>query len=297
VAVHGREDTILKRRAFLGLTAAGVTLPGFIAEAMAQDGERSEIEAPKKLDAALQKAGAAGKPLVVFVAPAGDQAGYDRGQLLGALFAYGSDGLYLDLALFEVVCLSEKEARVKQGAESPLAIIHDTRPYPDPPRTISAEFPVRPEHEFGTSRESARKDLTEWVAPLVKRVREGLVPDSDHLRAYARQASFAIGEDRTRRAERWKDLAGNLTLSETIAATAILRVQMEASHESRDFWKGRLNTIYRERLWDQAPTGARWAKHSGCGITIEGEARNVRIGCGMGHIPEGTRRFLVFYTE
>ena len=49
----------MKRRAFLGLTAAGVTMPAFLAQAFAQDGERSAVEPLEKLNAALLSARAA----------------------------------------------------------------------------------------------------------------------------------------------------------------------------------------------------------------------------------------------
>lgn len=53
----------------------------------------------------------------------------------------------------------------------------------------------------------------------------------------------------------------------------------------------------RKRLTLKPPRGARWAKSYGCGTTIEGEKDNMVIGCGMGHIPEASQRFLYFFTK
>jgi hypothetical protein len=53
----------------------------------------------------------------------------------------------------------------------------------------------------------------------------------------------------------------------------------------------------RKRLKDQPPGGARWADSSGCGATIEGEDDNVAMGCGMGHVPRKSRRFLYFFAK
>lgn len=54
--------------------------------------------------------------------------------------------------------------------------------------------------------------------------------------------------------------------------------------------------LIRDRLVKLPPAGARWAKSHGCGTTIEGEERDYGIGCGMGHVPEKSRRFLYFFT-
>lgn len=42
--------------------------------------------------------------------------------------------------------------------------------------------------------------------------------------------------------------------------------------------------------------GSRWARGSGCGVQIEGEASR-HFGCGMGHVPPLSRRFLHFFTD
>ncbi len=52
----------------------------------------------------------------------------------------------------------------------------------------------------------------------------------------------------------------------------------------------------RERLVKKPPPGTHWANASGCGTQIEGVEQNYAIGCGMGHVPEKSRRFLYFFT-
>ncbi|HTN86455.1 MAG TPA: hypothetical protein VL242_22300 [Sorangium sp.] len=52
----------------------------------------------------------------------------------------------------------------------------------------------------------------------------------------------------------------------------------------------------RARLVKQPPAGAHWASSSGCGTTIEGVEESGAIGCGMGHVPEKSRRFLYFFS-
>jgi hypothetical protein len=51
----------------------------------------------------------------------------------------------------------------------------------------------------------------------------------------------------------------------------------------------------RARLTDHPPVGARWARSSGCGTIVEGQNDNSVFGCGMGHVPEKSQRFLAFF--
>jgi hypothetical protein len=53
----------------------------------------------------------------------------------------------------------------------------------------------------------------------------------------------------------------------------------------------------RARLKDRAPSGTHWANSSGCGTRIEGVSDNVAFGCGMGHVPAKSRRFLYFFSR
>lgn len=51
----------------------------------------------------------------------------------------------------------------------------------------------------------------------------------------------------------------------------------------------------RERLVKKPPPGTHWANASGCGTQIEGVEPRRGIACGMGHVPEKSRRFLYFF--
>ena len=53
----------------------------------------------------------------------------------------------------------------------------------------------------------------------------------------------------------------------------------------------------RHTLKDQPPRGTHWAVSSGCGTRIEGVTDNVAFGCGMGHVPAKSRRFLYFFSR
>jgi hypothetical protein len=53
----------------------------------------------------------------------------------------------------------------------------------------------------------------------------------------------------------------------------------------------------RLRLKDRAPSGTHWAVSSGCGTRVEGVTDNLVFGCGMGHVPAKSRRFLYFFSR
>jgi len=53
---------------------------------------------------------------------------------------------------------------------------------------------------------------------------------------------------------------------------------------------------------EQPPSGSHWANHSGCGpATVENMKDDnddvVGYGCGMGHIPSKSSRFLYFFAK
>jgi hypothetical protein len=52
----------------------------------------------------------------------------------------------------------------------------------------------------------------------------------------------------------------------------------------------------RKRIVKARVPGSRWASSSGCGTHVEGE-EPMAIGCGMGHVPEKSRRFLYFFSK
>jgi hypothetical protein len=52
----------------------------------------------------------------------------------------------------------------------------------------------------------------------------------------------------------------------------------------------------RARLKDKPPPGTKWARHSGCGVDVEGEPPML-VGCGMGSVPKKAQRFLYFFSK
>lgn len=47
----------------------------------------------------------------------------------------------------------------------------------------------------------------------------------------------------------------------------------------------------------RAPLGSCWAQATGCGVILEGRDQQNRMDCGMGYVPEGSRRFLALIDD
>lgn len=53
----------------------------------------------------------------------------------------------------------------------------------------------------------------------------------------------------------------------------------------------------RARLRDKPLAGAPWARTDGCGSIIEGIREHANVGCGMGFVPDLSKRFLYFFSS
>jgi hypothetical protein len=116
--------------------------------------------------------------------------------------------------------------------------------------------------------------------------------------ATARQLDAALEADGGGRmtGDSWEESAkrDDLASDRRIAQMAgLLREALGAD----DAHAATLAAEVRKRLKEQPPAGTRWANSSGCGITIEGDDDNMAMGCGMGHVPRKSRRFLYFFTK
>jgi len=58
--------------------------------------------------------------------------------------------------------------------------------------------------------------------------------------------------------------------------------------------EGRNAETFKARLRERVP-GSHWASEGGCGTTIEGVENQRMYACGMGHVPQRSRRFLYFF--
>ena len=249
----------MKRRHFLGAATAGAAAamwPSWLRQAFA-DAPACESQTAQtagkvgkvgEVASSFRAAQRAGRPLLVLVIPAADDAKYERGQAFGELLNFGRDADLAPLASAEVLCATmEALATVVPGvgAGEPLMVLVDTSQVPARVRRLDAPLRVaRPveagdeSYEQTQARESAAADAR--IETLARLLRSGL----------------GDGKNTARRA-----------------------------------------TEVRERLVKKAPVGGRWAVSQGCGTHVEGAEDNMAIGCGMGHVPEKSRRFLYFFSS
>lgn len=96
--------------------------------------------------------------------------------------------------------------------------------------------------------------------------------------------------------EHWEDSerAENKAVEARIATLgALLRKSLGAASSKEEKTKAE---AVRERLVKKTPPGTYWARAGGCGTQIEGIEDRSMVACGMGHVPEKSRRFLYFFS-
>jgi hypothetical protein len=283
----------MRRRRFLAGAAAGLAAalgPGWLTRAFgdaslersdgragARDAEAFERDRAREVQARLARARRAGLPLLVLVVPRDDARKWERGQAFGEWLNHGSEAELAPLARVEVVCAAMRELPLDGG------VVEDPEPWMvliDPsgraePRLLRAELPAYAEPRARIDPASSEDELfARRVATLAGLVRDALADPTP--------------------AERAPPLAREV----------------------------------RRRLVDRPPPGSHWAVSSGCGTDVEetpeeklareAEERaeeerqqraalaggtisfrsNVSVrGCGMGHVPEKSRRFLWFFAR
>jgi len=120
---------------------------------------------------------------------------------------------------------------------------------------------------------------TERVPATARQLDADLTADAGRMRGDSWEASDKID-----------DAASDRRIAQM---AALLRDALGAD----DAHAATLAAEVKKRLKDKPPAGTRWANSSGCGITIEGDDDNMAMGCGMGHVPRKSRRFLYFFTK
>ena len=248
----------MRRRCFLGALAFG---PLWLRRAFADASLGQPVTpsaGPDRYREALSRARAAGRPLLVLVIPDDDGEKRSRGQAFGEWILHGDDVYVASLAQVEVVCLRRAEV--------------DVEPYgPGDPLMVLVRGPGAPHAEL-------HADL--------------FLPRRRDEEAQFRRRVAILGD--------W--------LREALGSMAPPSARAPE-----------LAALARARLSNDAPPGAHWARCSGCATHIEPtreekEAKErkrrealrrgvitidpiVAIGCGMGSVPEKSRRFLYLFAK
>lgn len=300
---------LLLRQAFAGEPEAAKT-PDARARAAKLDGLSVVSEG-------YRRAQRAGKPLLVFIIPSEGKSAeaqkYLRGQALGAWLNHGTPAQLWPLALCEVVCATIGAVRSlvpSAGLGDPLMVLVETATLPATVTRLDVQLVEMP-RERAISRgkmvpweelrkqEDARIDAN--IQLISELVRRGVAPDAATLHKRVAQAESALGVAAQ---------AGLGAVAELRSAAKLTPEQLEAADhaaallaesaarlpepEQKSRWE-LLHAVVTARVLSRKVPGSHWAKSSGCGTDIEDVPTNAMIGCGMGHVPQKSARFLYFF--
>lgn len=208
------------------------------------------------LTVAFHAARAAGRPLLVIVVPQDEAARYDRGHVWGELLMNADDDTMAWLGQAQVVVALDASVRLF----APQAR-RDGEPWLWLLRTDAVGAPAR------------AVDVS-LPAPV-----EAGAPWEDH--------------------EAWQR-ASDRTIDGRIAAAggAVRRLLRGVVPDPVDLPRAdrvALADLAKRTLREGVPANTYWATAGGCGTHVEGVEVSWGIGCGMGAVPERSRRFLYFF--
>ena len=257
--------------------------------------------------AGYRRAQAAGKPLLVFVIPKENVVErWARGHAFGEILNHGDDEAMAVLSLAEVVAapLFAVKALVPSVADDePLMFLIETDGVPARTRAIALKLRDRgsvrwQDREKEERREDAEVDRA--IDALGKVLRESLAPDAGTVARRARQQEARLTSAQA------LNLRGALVTHLPVVreldpvAALVYEAAVAAPAGERERLMRALAGTAGARLRDRRVPGSRWANGSGCGIEIEWEPGEEEdgfmVGCGMGYVPEKSRRLLDFLT-
>jgi len=313
----------------MGAAAAASLWPGWLSEAFAGEpcGAR---KGAVTLSAAIQRAHAGLRPLLVFTIPTDGGEKWDRGRHFGEYLNHGSDADLAPLACAEVVCV-ERQALSQLVPSTPVPL------YPTDPReaepaiylvdverapariTIALLSFSHREVEYdrfvelpgleGKSEEERRKAYFAYREEQLAREEQGIDGCIQQTSAAIRGAVLGdVAWARHRADATWDRLAGSDrelaqkimaggdgTPEQVLSLAPVLAVAMQERQDPH--LEQLLAAAARARYSARRIPGSKWAEASGCGETVEGEEDNIAMGCGMGHVPRRSQRFLYFFTR
>jgi hypothetical protein len=275
----------VKRRSLLQAGALGAaTLPGFLARAFAQERCGADAEEVAAVARAYRRARALGRPLLVLVVPKRPWVDADsseeewreraqRGDVLGQWILHGGDDALALFSLVEVLAARLEDLRrivpsaAEAGARLPHFVIVDV--VTAQAAAFHAELPPDPpppEDRYGSAADEIAYERisdarTEVLTALL---RTALLPDDAAVERLVAQESSRPALE--------------------LRAAELYRRAMRADDDERTRIIARLATAARMRLVDRDPSGAEW-RYDHCPL------------CGMGWVPERSRRFLYFLTR
>ncbi|MCA9658336.1 MAG: hypothetical protein KC486_08330 [Myxococcales bacterium] len=254
------------------------------------------------------------RPRLVFVIPDDRELRWQRGRVFGELLNHGDDLNLARLALFDIVCATMDQVNAmpevtRELRGAPWLVLIDTTA--SPASVVALDDPALGEL---AAQESRRGDDVEAIIDRRITVLGSLIAaaiepamldrlakaeaaqlDGQADGALAQELRDVVDFTMSPRLEVVAAAPGSLFKEATRAAKDKDSYDQYLAEERKAAFVPRLADLSRERLTrSRPPEGARWAYSGGCGVRVEGSRSNVAVGCGMGHVPERSRRFLSF---
>lgn len=298
---------MIERRTFLTRAAAAgaVTLstPAWISSAFAQEGSgddgRDRAAELRDLSAAYRRAQQQGRPLLVLVVPEDGGARWERAHAFGELLNNASSDAMQDLAMVEVACSTMTSLRrlvPQAGQGEPWMVLVEPDQHPAVARRLEVSLPENPnqwtDREQPDYAQRVEQAIDQRIAILAATIEDAVARDEEMLARRARVAEQALDAALVQRVHA-AIRRGTVPAELLETAPALVR----AGARDRPAVLEQLAQSARERLVQRPLPGSYWATSWGCGVTVEGREDNVLVGCGMGHVPQRSQRFLYWYTS
>jgi hypothetical protein len=275
-----------------------------------------------------RRAQQAGKPLLAFVVPAVDEdsgdgfdARWDRGAAFGELLNHGSDDALATLGLAEVVCAPMEVLRVvARGLPArgePLMVLIETDAVPGRVRVLDGSLPRVPDRRtflaaapqpadyrttFARLRDAEKEGVGTRIEFLASLLDGGLRATPQMLLERAAQAQARLGLNIAAGAEANAGPAELHRMGALLLASAVALPEGQRQAAVRRMADATRYVLCRRRV-----PGSRWSNAGGCGDDPEyepgerekllGDGVVMVVGCGMGHVPELSSRFLDFLSR
>ncbi len=269
----------MERRSFLGLATLGAAS----ATTRLTFGV-SGTDGIQRLEAALERAYALGKPLLVVVVPEERAEAERGGRLLGCFLSRAPDADLALLALCELTCIPQRDLEKKVGSleDDTFAVILTTGPPPPVRGRITwAEIGVEP----------SLQQLARANKALGRRLREILYTNAEVFQPRAKWNYAKLGAAGLGDINFYYSGGRPRTVDVDRAAAVLYQRAMHISDEN-EMWIERLAYAAAARLWDKDPDGARWSVDPDPAMHPDPCPP-----CGMARITPVSRAFLDYYTK
>jgi hypothetical protein len=295
----------MDRRQFLG-AAAGAGAIGWLGHYFfdrpawaGDDTAKDAITAMGDVAEAYRRAYDLGKPLLVLVIPTNDEQKRGRGHVFGEALNHGGQGLYLDLALCEIVCAPvaqvSKQLKDTKVEGEPLLLLVETDGATARVVPIDADVPYQ-DAVLSEGAEKADEAAKQRVEKLSAALRKAVAPSREVLASRAALAEKRLPPEDVQFLHNVIAAKVRWTDKDLDRGAAIVRFAWEDPARPNPALLEHLAAAAEKRVTGSPPPGAKWAKESGCGTEVEGGTTEA-VACGMGYVPKISQRFLWFFTK